>query len=148
MPAALDEMLPRGGRPRQLGAKAVLLGVMLALDAGRPAQLEAAWRALDSLPLSDQLSLRFAQSKDGECHAATYRQLSDTFSVLCRGIDPTPVPSFRGVPDQERALHLAAARSGVDAEAKRARLDDVSDALLEASVPAAYKGASSSLAVD
>jgi len=148
VPALLDDLLPRGGRPRQLGAKAVLLGVMLALDAGRPAQLEAAWRALSSLPLADQLSLGFAQSRDGECHSATYRQLSDTFSVLCRGIDPTPVPSFRGVPDHERALHLAAARTGVDAEASAARLDAVSDALVEASVPAAYKSASSSLAVD
>jgi hypothetical protein len=148
VPGALDDLLPRGGRPRQLGAKAVLLGVMLALDAGRPAQLEASWRALCALPVAEQLSLGFAQSKDGECHSATYRQLSDTFSVLCRGIDPTPVPSFRGVPDGERVLHLAAARTGVDTEAKRARLDGVSDALVEASVPAAYKSASSSLAVD
>ncbi len=112
---------------------------MLALDAGRPAQLEAAWRALCSLDVADQLSVGFAQSKDGECHAASYRQVSDTFSVLCRGIDPTPVPSFRGVPDQERVVHLAAARSGVDAQANAARLDAVSDALVEASVPAAYK---------
>jgi hypothetical protein len=144
----LDDLLPRGGRPRQLGAKAVLLGVMLALDAGRPAQLEAAWRALDSLDVADQLSLGFARSKDGACRFATYRQVEDTFSVLCHGIDPTPAPSFRGVAEEERDLHLAAARSGVDAQAKGARLDAVSDALLEASVPAAYKGASSSLAVD
>ena len=148
MPAALDELLPRGGRPRQLAAKAVLLGIMLALDAGRPAHVLAAWRAMCALPLSDQLSVGFAQSKDGEFHRATYRQFSDTFSVLCRGIDPTPVPSFRGVPDEERVLHLAAARTGVDAEAKRARLDGATDALVEASVPAAYKSASSSLAVD
>jgi hypothetical protein len=148
VPALLDDLAPRGGRPRQLGAKAVLLGVMLALDAGRPAHLEAAWRALDSLDVAEQLSLGFAQDKDGECHGASYRQLSDTFSVLCRGIDPTPVPSFRGVPDNERVLHLAAARSGVDAEANAARLDAVSDALVEASVPGTYKGATTSLAVD
>jgi len=148
VPGALDDLMPCGGRPRQLGARTVLLGIMLALDAGRPAQLEAAWRALDSLPLPDQLSLGFAQSKNGACHGASYRQLSDTFSVLCRGIDPTPVPSFRGVPDDERALHLAAARSGVDVETNAARLDAVSDALVEASVPAPYKSASSSLAVD
>jgi hypothetical protein len=121
---------------------------MLALDAGRPAQLEAAWRALDSLPLSDQLCVGFAQSKGGECHTASYRQVCDTFSVLCRGIDPTPVPSFRGVPDKERVVHLAAARRGVDAQANAARLDAVSDALIEASVPGAYKSASTSLAVD
>jgi hypothetical protein len=148
VPAQLDDLMPRGGRPRQLGARAVLLGVMLALDAGRPAQLEAAWRALSSLDVAHQLSLGFATSKDGECHGATYRQVSDTFSVLCRGIDPSPVPSFRTVADNERGLHLAAARSGVDAEAKGALLDAVSDALVEASVPEAYKGASSSLAVD
>jgi hypothetical protein len=121
---------------------------MLALDAGRPAHLEAAWRALDSLDVADQLSVGFARSKDGECHGASYRQVSDTFSVLCRGIDPTPVPSFRGVPDKERVLHLAAARSGVDAEANAARLDAVSDALVEASVPGTYKSATRSLAVD
>ncbi len=148
MPAALDALLPSGGRPRQLGAKTVLLGIMLALDAGRPAHVWAAWRALCALPVADQLSVGFAQSKDSKFHRATYRQLSDTFSVLCRGIDPTPVPSFRGVPDEERVLHLAAARTGVDTEAKRARLDGVSDALVEASVPAAHKSASSSLAVD
>ena len=148
MPAALDALLPSGGRPRQLGAKTVLLGIMLALDAGRPAHVWAAWRALCDLPVADQLSVGFARSKGATCHRATYRQLSDTFSVLCRGIDPTPVPSFRGVPEQERVLHLAAARTGVDAEAKRALLDGVSDALVEASVPTAYKSASSSLAVD
>jgi hypothetical protein len=148
VPTLLDDLLPHGGRPRQLGARAVLLGVMLALDAGRPAQLEAAWRALSSLEVADQRSLGFAQSKDGECQRATYRQVSDTFSVLCRAIDPSPVPSFRSVANEERALHLAAVRTGVDAEAKGALLDSVSDALVEASVPAAYKGASSSLAVD
>jgi hypothetical protein len=121
---------------------------MLALDAGRPAQLEAAWRALCALPVADQLSLGFARSIGAKCHFGTYRQFSDTFSVLCRAIDPTPVPSFRGVPDHARALHLAAARTGVEAEAKKVLLDGVSDTLLEASVPTAYKSASSSLAVD
>jgi hypothetical protein len=144
----LDNLMPRGGRPRQLTTKAVLLAVMLALDAGRPAQLMAAWRALSDLALADQLSLGFAQSKDGACHRATYRQLSDTFSVICDAIDPTPVPSFRSVTNGQRALHLAAARTGVDAEAKAALLDGVGDALLEASVPARYKRASCSLAVD
>jgi hypothetical protein len=121
---------------------------MLALDAGRPAHVVAAWRALSGLDVADQLSIGFAQCTDGGWRAATYRQLSDTFSVLCRGIDPSPVPSFRAVPDDERALHLAATRTDVDALANAARLDAVSDALVEASVPAAYKCASSSLAVD
>ena len=134
--------------PASSGPKRSCSGSCSPSTPGRPAQLEAAWRALDSLAVADQLSVGFAQSKGGECHTASYRQVSDTFSVLCRGIDPTPVPSFRGVPDQERVLHLAAARSSVDTEAAAARLDAVSDALIEASVPAAYKSASSSLAVD
>jgi hypothetical protein len=144
----LDDLMPKGGRPRQLGTRAVLLGVMLALDAGRPAHLEAAWRAMSALDVAEQLSVGFAISKDGECHRATYRQMSDTFSVLCNSIDPSPVPSFRSVPDEQRSLHLATTRTGIDVEAKAARLDRVSDALVEASVPVAYKGASTSLAVD
>jgi hypothetical protein len=98
--------------------------------------------------VADQVSVGFATSKDGACRPGTYRQVADTFSVLRRGIDPSPVPSFRSVANDERALHLAAVRTGVDAEAEGALLDAVSDALLEASVPASYKGASTSLAVD
>ena len=149
VPAVLDDLMPTGGRPRQLGAEHGL-----ARGDARPRRGPARPSSkrpgapCDALEVADQLSLGFAQSKDGECRSASYRQVSDTFSVLCRGIDPTPVPSFRGVPDHERALHLAAARSGVDAQANAARLDAVTDALVEASVPTAYKGASSSLAVD
>ena len=148
VPEMLDEAMPRGGRPRQLGARTVLLGVMVALNEGRPAQLEAAWRALSNLAVPDQLSLGFATSKDGATHSATYRQVSDTFSVMCHGVDPTPVPSFRSVPEAHRALHLAAARSGVDAVAKEAHLAQLCDVLIEASVPVAYQNASRSLAVD
>ena len=49
--------MPKGGRPRQLSSRTVLLGVMLALDAGRPAQLKAAWRALSQLSLVDKGNL-------------------------------------------------------------------------------------------
>jgi hypothetical protein len=126
----------------------VLLGILLALDAGRPGQLASAWRALSGLSVPDQLSVGFAESKDGECHSGTYRQFENTFSVMCAGIDPSPVPSFRGIEDSGRTLHLAARRSGVDTVAKAALLDHVGDALVEASVPATYKGASAALAVD
>jgi len=81
-------------------------------------------------------------------NGATHRQVADTFSVICRGVDPSPVPSFRTVADDERALQLAAAQTDVDTEAKGTLLDCVSDALGEASVPNVYKGASCSLAVD
>jgi hypothetical protein len=140
--------MPSGGRPRQLDPRTVLLGVMLALDAGRPAQLEAAHRALSDLEVRDQLALGFATFDAGDYDTASYRQVSDTFSVMCGGIDPTPVPSFKGVADHQRAPHLEDARTGIDVEAKDGLLHQVIDALLEASVPEAYKSASSSLAVD
>jgi hypothetical protein len=148
VPELLDESLPTGGRPRQLGSRTVLLGVMLALSSGRPAHLEAAHRALTSLPVGDQVRLGFAVAGDGGRHVATYRQVEDAFSVTCRAVDASPVPSFAGVADDARAARLAAARAGVDADARRARLVHVVDALVEASVPGAYKTASSSLAVD
>ncbi|MHB1488742.1 MAG: hypothetical protein ACYCS7_14320 [Acidimicrobiales bacterium] len=121
---------------------------MLALDSGRPAQLEAAHRALSDLEVSDQLALGFATFDDGEHDTATYRQTADTFSVMCKGIDPTPVPSFRDVAEDERAAHLEDVRAGIDAEAKDALLHRVIDSLIEQSVPEAYKSASSSLAID
>ena len=67
---------------------------------------------------------------------------------MIRAIDPSPCPSYRGVADEDRAHHLAQARSGVDVTAATERLCSVMDALVEASVPGAYEGASRSLAVD
>ncbi|MDQ2763101.1 MAG: hypothetical protein M3Y22_06310 [Pseudomonadota bacterium] len=148
VPEMLDGYLPAGGRPRQLSSHAVLLGVMVALDQGRPAHLEAAHRALSGLPFDEQLASGVAVTGNGECDFATYRQLEDTFSVVCRPIDPSPVPSFRGVPEEERTAHLARARAGIDVSSRQAALFKVADALLEASVPELYKSASASLAVD
>jgi hypothetical protein len=124
------------------------LGVLLALSEGRPAHLAAAERTLVALPLADQLRLGIAVSSEDGIHVATYRQVADTFDVLTRPIDPSPVPSFRDVAVARRAEHLAEARRGTDAPAARAALDRVVDALVEASVPDRYKSASSSLAVD
>ena len=92
--------MPKGGRPRQLCSRTVLLGVMLALDSGRPAHLEAAHRALSWLSVPDQLALQVIGG--GRRHVATYRQFEDTFSVMCRLIDPSPVPSFQGVAEPAR----------------------------------------------
>ena len=138
--------MPKGGRPRQLCSRTVLLGVMLALDSGRPAHLEAAHRALSWLSVPDQLALQVIGG--GRRHVATYRQFEDTFSVMCRLIDPSPVPSFQGVAEPARRAHLRSWRAGVDEKAASERLHRLVDALLEASVPEAYKRASSSLAVD
>ena len=52
-------------------------------------------------------------------------------------IDPSPVPSFRGVAPPKRAGHLAKRRAGVEAVSKEAMLVTLIDALLEASLPEA-----------
>jgi hypothetical protein len=141
--------MPKGGRPRRLSSRTVLLGVMIALDSGRPAHLAAAWRALSLLEVSDQLALGAAAvTGDGELEQATYRQIEDTFKVMCASIDPSPVPSFKGLPATARTDHLREARAGIEFDSKKAALRAVSDALVEASVPDAYKSASASLAVD
>ena len=122
--------------------------MLLAIDDHHPAHLVAAHRALTSLTVADQLRLGVAVVEDDGLHAVSYRQFADAHQVMTRCIDPSPVPSFRGVEEEGRAAHLAAARAGVDPEATRARLWQVADALVEASVPEAYKSASGSLAVD
>jgi hypothetical protein len=144
----LEDTMPTGGRRRQLSVKSVLAGVLYAIDAGRPAQLEAVWRTLCSLPFDEQLDLGVVVAEDGVCHQASYRQIEHTFSVLCRALDPSPVPSFKGVDEDDRATHLEKARVGIDKDFAQATLTGVVDAICEASIPEAYKHASSSLAVD
>ena len=114
----LDDLMASGGRPRQLSSRTVLL------------------------------ALKVAVVGNGECHVATSRQYEDTFSVMCRSIDPSPVPSFRGVPENERAGYLEEARAGIDVASRSAALRQVADRLVEQSVPDEYKSASRSLAVD
>ncbi|MGO9150218.1 MAG: hypothetical protein ACLQFX_11215 [Acidimicrobiales bacterium] len=144
----IEARMPKGGRPRQLSSRTVLLGVMLALDAGRPAQLKAAWRALSQLSLADKGDLGVVATGPSGWHRATYRQYEDAFGAVVKAIDPSPVPSFKGIEGHERASWLKAARSGIDAEANRAVLHGVVEALVEASVPEEHKSASSSLAID
>jgi hypothetical protein len=140
--------MPTGGRYGQLSPKTVLLGMLLALDHGRPAHLVAGFEALLDLPVADQVRLGMTATHDGVPHPATYRQYSNTHQVMTRAIDPAPVPSFRGVTHADRAAHLGAVRARVDVEGVELRLVTVLDALVEASVPQDYKNRSSSLAVD
>jgi hypothetical protein len=144
----LDAAMPSAGRPRQFSVRTLLAGVAFALDAGRPAQLVSAHRTLCSLDFDEQLDLGVTVVRDGTCHQATYRQFEHAFSVMCGAVDPSPVPSFKGVDDIARAAHLEGARAGVDEALAQETLARVVDALSEASVPDAYKDASSSLAVD
>lgn len=140
--------MPTGGRPRQLPAITVLCAMAFAVDEGRPAHLSAGFRALEELPGATRLRLGAVVTRTGVLHEATYRQFSHTHRTMVKAIDPSPVPSFRGVGEDDRAAHLKAARHGVDAEMKEARLDQILDRLLEASIPVRYKTLSRSLAVD
>ena len=116
----LDAWMPTGGRPGQLGAKAVLLGMLFGLDAGRPTHLSAGHAALLDLDVSEQARLGVLASPcGGALHPASYRQFSHAHQVMVGAIDPTPVPSFKGVYEEDRASHLAKARADVGKDAMR-----------------------------
>ena len=133
VPELLESWMPRTGRPRELSPREILFGMLVAIDEGRVAHLAAGHEAL--LDSETQKS-------------ATYRQFTNTHQMMIRAIDPSPCPSFKGVAENHRLAHLQSHRSGVDQVLAVLRLETVTDALIDASVPEVYKDASSSLAVD
>ena len=144
----LEAHMPAGGRPRQLPVTTLVLAMAFCIDEGRPAHLVAGWRTLEGLPGATRLRLGAAVTRTGTLSDATYRQFSHAHRTMIGTLDAAPVPSFRGIAEDERATHLEAARQGVDAQAAEARLTFVLDQLVEASVPSRYKTLSSALAVD
>ncbi|MDA8184368.1 MAG: hypothetical protein M0035_08105 [Actinomycetota bacterium] len=148
MAAVIDAQMPKGGRPRQLPVSTVLLAMAFAIDDGRPAHLAAGWRTLADLPAMTRRCLGAAATRTGILADVTYRQFSHAWAQMMRAIDPAPVPSFKGVAKEDRAAHLDAVRRDVDEETANERLEEVLDALVEASVPERYKPKSHSLAVD
>jgi hypothetical protein len=148
VPRMLEDLMPSGGRPRQLRAHTVLCAMAFAIDAGRPAHLAAGWRALCELPGATRLRLSAAVTRTGTLWDVTYRQFSHAHRTMTGTLDPAPVPSFRSVAEDDRAAHLATARQDVDAQTKEERLRRTLDQLVEASVPQRYKMLSCSLAVD
>ena len=120
-----EALLPAGARPRQLSARTLLLGMMLALADGRPAHLTRVHQALTSLPEGEQRRLGVLAGWKGRPHLLTYRQAGYTFGLLARALGKDEPD---GLPSRE--------------------LQDACDSLLEASVPRQFKDASSSLAVD
>jgi len=146
--ALLEGHMPSGGRPRQLPAKTVLLAMAFSIDEGRPAHLVAGWRTLGDLPAMTRRRLGAAVTGTGTLSDVTYRQFSHAHRTMLSAIDPAPVPSFRGVAEDDRGVHLGAVRDGIDTEAKEERLQSVLDALVESSIPERYKTASRALAVD
>jgi hypothetical protein len=121
----VEALLPSGTRPRQLSARTLLLGMMLAAADGRPAHLTRVHQALAALPGGEQRRLGVtADWKDGP-HPLTYRQAEYTFSLVARALG-------KEQPDGLPSPSLQAACNG----------------LLEAGIPAELKDASASLAVD
>ena len=122
---AIEGMLPSGVRSRQLTVRTLLLGMMLVLADGRPAHLTRVSRALAGLPEADQRRLGVVADWRNGPHLLTYRQAEYTFSLVTAALgkdrpDGLPSPALQ---------HFC-------------------DGLLESSVPAEFKDASRSLAVD
>jgi hypothetical protein len=121
----IEGLLPAGARARQLTARTLLAGLMLALADGRPAHLTRAHAALTSLPEADQDRLGVTTNWETGPHQLTYRQVEYTFGLLTRAL-------AKDKPDGAPSETLQAA----------------CDRLLEASIPDGHKNASSSLAAD
>ena len=122
---AIEDLLPRGVRGRQLTARTLLTGMMLTVADGRPAHLTRVHAALISLPEADQARLGVTAGWKTGPHQLTYRQAEHTCRLITRAL-ARPEPD--GAPSQ--ALQAAC------------------DQLLEASIPAARKNGSSALAAD
>ena len=121
----IEDLLPAGARARQLGTRTLFTGMMLALADSRPAHLTRVRQALTGLSQADQERLGvIAEWKNGP-HQLTYRQVEHTFGLITRALS-------KNQPD--------GAPSG--------QLQRACDQLLEASVPAEFKTASTSLAAD
>jgi hypothetical protein len=121
----IEALLPAGARHRQLRARTLLTGMMLALDDRRPAYLTEVRAALTSLPGADQVRLGVTEDWHGRPHQLTYRQTEHTFRLIAKALS-------KDQPDGAPSGDLQA----------------VCDQLLEASIPAGHKTGSSALAAD
>ena len=121
----VEASLPVGVRSRQCPVRTLLLGVLLCQADGRPAHLVRVHGCLVGLPTADRWRLGVLVEHHGVAHELTYRQTEYLNHLI------------------EKALE----KEVPDGTATR-RLQDLLDALLDASVPASYAGASRSLALD
>jgi hypothetical protein len=121
----IEELLPRGARGRQLAARTLLIGMLMALADDRPAHLTRVHAALIALSPADQARLGVLADWKSGPHPLTYRQVEHTHRLMAsalRGNNPD------GAPSED--------------------LQAVCDRLLEASIPAVHKDSSSALAAD
>jgi hypothetical protein len=121
----IEALLPAGARHRQLRARTLLTGMMLTLDDRRPAYLTEVRAALTALPGADQVRLGVTEDWHGRAHQLTYRQTEHTFRLIAKALS-------KDQPDGAPSGDLQVA----------------CDQLLEASIPAGHKNASSALAAD
>jgi hypothetical protein len=122
---AIEALLPAGVRRRQLRARTLLAGMMLALGDRRPAYLTEIHAALTCLPEADQVRLGVTEDWHGRPHQLTYRQVEHTCRLIAKALS-------KDCPDGAPSDDLQA----------------VCDQLLEASIPALHKNSSTSLAAD
>ena len=121
----IEALLPIGVRHRQLRVRTSLTAMLLILADRRPAYLTEVRQALTALPEADQVRPGVTENWKTGPHQLTYRQVERTFGLVVKALAKE---------------HPGGAPSQV--------LARISDDLLEASIPAGYKQASSALAVD
>jgi hypothetical protein len=122
---AIEGLLPHGVRTRQLTARTLLTGMLLTLDDGRPAHLTRVHHALTHLPEADQARLGVTADWKTGPHQLTYRQVEHTCRLITKALG-------KDKPDGAPSANLQA----------------VCDSLLEATIPARARDASSALAAD
>ncbi len=122
---ALEAGLPHGVRARQLSARTLVVGMLVALAEGRPAQLTRVHAALSGLPEADRARLGVVSEWRTGPHTLSYRQVEHTARLLAASL-------AKACPDGQPSVALAR----------------FSAALLEASVPERAKATSAALAVD
>jgi len=123
--ASIEAALPVGVRARQLRVRTFLLGMALTQHDGRPAHLRRVHAALVSLREADRWRLGVVVEHKGCLHLLSYRQV-EYLNHLVEKVLGKPTPDGLATKRLQRLL----------------------DAALAASVPAIYKKASSSLALD
>jgi hypothetical protein len=117
--------LPVGGRPRQLAARTLLIGMLMSQADDRPAHLTRVHAALLGLDATDQRRLGVIVDWRTGPHTLTYRQVERTHRLVA-------------------AVLATSTPEGQPSDA----LAHISDALCEASIPERYKHTSTALAVD
>jgi hypothetical protein len=122
---SIELLLPAGVRPRQLKARTLLIGMVLAMLSGRDALLTDVHKTLLGLPEADQRRLGVIADWKAGPHTLTYRQLEYTYRLIATKLSK---PEPDGSPSET--------------------LSDVLDRLLEASIHVLGKPNSSSYAVD